>query len=592
MYKSNGNYEAFAKPIKPARTEKIDKVYLIGSGLASLSAAAFLIRDGQLPGEKITILEELTIPGGSLDGIDKKNHGFVIRGGREMEAHFECLWDLFRTIPSLEIEDASVLDEFYWLNKQDPNSSYCRITHNQGKQLPTDGKFLLSENAVKEILDLCLTKESNLQDKKIDDVFSSEFFESNFWTYWCTMFAFETWHSAMEMRRYLMRFIHHIDALADFSSLKFTKYNQYESLVLPLITFLENKGVNFKYDTRVDNIIVHTKKGKKIAEKLILTEKNTQKEIKLSEKDLIFLTNGSITESSTYGDNDTSAPISKKLGGSWKLWENLASQNPEFGHPEKFYEDIPDAAWFVSATVTTLDKKIAPYIEQICQRDPYAGKVVTGGIIHAVDSGWKMSYTLNRQPHFKKQPKDQLVVWVYALLSDTDGDYIKKPITKCTGTEIAQEWLYQLGVPTDKIDELAKDSCNVVPTYMPYITSYFMPRALGDRPLVVPNGSVNLAFIGNFAETDRDTVFTTEYSVRTAMEAVYTLLDIDRGVPEVFASSYDIRELLKAAYYLNDKKELKDIKVPWLMRRVEHHEMKKINDSFVEELLENADLLH
>lgn len=590
MYRSNGNYEAFARPVKPAKTEKINQVYLIGSGLASLAAAAFLIRDGQLQGEKITIFEELDIPGGSLDGIDKDHYGFVIRGGREMEAHFECLWDLFRTIPSLEVENASVLDEFYWLNKEDPNSSYCRITHNRGKQLPTDGEFLLSENAVKEVLDLCLTKEENLQDKRIDDVFSIEFFESNFWTYWCTMFAFEQWHSAMEMRRYLMRFIHHIDALADFSSLKFTKYNQYESLVLPLVAFLKEKGVTFQYGSRVENVIVNMARGTKVAEKIVMTVKGEEKEIELTKKDLVFLTNGSITESSTYGDNDTSAPISKKIGGSWNLWENMAAQSSEFGHPEKFYEDIPDAAWVVSATVTTLDKQIAPYIEQICKRDPYAGKVVTGGIIHATDSAWKMSYTLNRQPHFKKQPKDQLVVWVYALISDIDGDYIKKPITECTGTEIAQEWLYQMGVPINEIDQLAKVSCQVVPTYMPYITSYFMPRALGDRPLVVPNGSKNLAFIGNFAETERDTVFTTEYSVRTAMEAVYTLLDIDRGVPEVFASSYDIRELLKAAYYLNDKKELKDIKVPWLIGRVEHHEIKKINDTFIEELLQDTKL--
>ena len=591
MYRSNGNYEAFAKPVKPARTEKIDQVYLIGSGLASLAAAAFLIRDGQLPGEKITILEELAIPGGSLDGIDKENYGFVIRGGREMEAHFECLWDLFRSVPSLEVEEASVLDEFYWLNKEDPNSSHCRLIHNQGEQLPTDGKFLLSEKAVKEILDLCLTKEENLQDKRIDEVFSNDFFESNFWTYWCTMFAFESWHSAMEMRRYLMRFIHHIDALADFSSLKFTKYNQYESLVLPLIAFLEEAGVTVQYDTKVENVIVNLKNDEKIAEKLVLTVAGKEKEIALTERDLVFVTNGSITESSTYGDNNTPAPLSKKLGGSWKLWENIAAQSSEFGHPEKFCKNIPNEAWFVSATVTTLDKKIAPYIKKISKRDPYAGKVVTGGIVHATDSGWKMSYTLNRQPHFKKQPKDQLVVWVYALYSDTDGDYIKKPITECTGNEIAQEWLYQMGVPVKEIDQLAKESCNVVPTYMPYITSYFMPRALGDRPLVVPNGSKNLAFIGNFAETERDTVFTTEYSVRTAMEAVYTLLDIDRGVPEVFASSYDIRELLKAAYYLNDKKELKDIKVPWLMRRVEHHEMKKINGTFIEELLQDAKLL-
>jgi oleate hydratase len=471
-------------------------------------------------------------------------------------------------VPSLEIEDASVLDEFYWLNKEDPNSSHCRIIYNQGQQLPTDGKLLLSEKAIKEILDLCLTKEENLQDKRIDEVFSKDFFESNFWTYWCTMFAFESWHSAMEMRRYLMRFIHHIDALADFSSLKFTKYNQYESLVLPLISFLVEKGVDIQYETKVDNIIVNMKNDEKVAEKIIMSVDKKTKEIRLTEKDLVFVTNGSITESSTYGDNNTPAPISKKLGGSWNLWRNIATQSSDFGRPEKFCETIPDEAWFVSATVTTLDKKIAPFIEKISQRNPYEGKVVTGGIVHATDSGWKMSYTINRQPHFKK-----------------------KPITECTGCEIAQEWLYQMGVPVSEIDQLAKESCNVVPTYMPYITSYFMPRALGDRPLVVPSGSKNLAFIGNFAETERDTVFTTEYSVRTAMEAVYTLLDIDRGVPEVFASSYDIRELLKAAYYLNDKKELSEIKVPWLMRRVEHHEMKKINDTFVEELLQNAKLL-
>ena len=126
---------------------------------------------------------------------------------------------------------------------------------------------------------------------------------------------------------------------------------------------------------------------------------------------------------------------------------------------------------------------------------------------------------------------------------------------------------------------------------MPFITSYFMPRANGDRPLVVPNGSKNLAFIGNFAETKRDTVFTTEYSVRTAMEAVYTLLDIDRGVPEVFASVFDIRMLLNAVYYLTDKKTLPEIKLPWLMKRVENHELKKLEGTFVEELLKENHLL-
>lgn len=590
MYRSNGNYEAFARPRKPERADRVS-AYLVGSGLASLAAAAFLVRDGQVPGERIHILEELSIPGGSLDGIDRPDAGFVIRGGREMESHFECLWDLFRSVPSLEVENASVLDEFYWLNKDDPNSSHCRIIHKKGERYPTDGQLTLSEKSVKEILHLCLQKEENLQNKKITDVFSKEFFESNFWTYWCTMFAFEEWHSAMEMRRYLMRFIHHIDALADFSSLKFTKYNQYESLVLPLMNYLKEQGVHFQYDTVVKNVMMSKGGLEKVAKELHLTVKGEEQVVQLSEDDLVFVTNGSITDSSTYGTQDEPAPPTYKTSGGWDLWKNLAAQDVDFGYPEKFYKNIPKASWFVSATVTTLDDKVAPYIERISKRDPYAGKVVTGGIVHAKDSNWKMSYTLNRQPHFKAQPKDELVVWVYALISDQPGNYIKKPITECTGMEIACEWLYHMGVPVNEIEDLARNSCNTVPCYMPYITSYFMPRALGDRPLVVPKGSKNLAFIGNFAETERDTVFTTEYSVRTAMEAVYTFLDIERGVPEVFASSYDIRMLLRASYYLNDKKGIRDMKVPILEGMLAKHELKKIKDTFIEELLEDSGLL-
>lgn len=590
MYRSNGNYEAFARPRKPERADRVS-AYLVGSGLASLAAAAFLVRDGQVPGERIHILEELSIPGGSLDGIDRPDAGFVIRGGREMESHFECLWDLFRSVPSLEVENASVLDEFYWLNKDDPNSSHCRIIHKKGERYPTDGQLTLSEKSVKEILHLCLQKEENLQNKKITDVFSKEFFESNFWTYWCTMFAFEEWHSAMEMRRYLMRFIHHIDALADFSSLKFTKYNQYESLVLPLMNYLKEQGVHFQYDTVVKNVMMSKGGLEKVAKELHLTVKGEEQVVQLSEDDLVFVTNGSITDSSTYGTQDEPAPPTYKTSGGWDLWKNLAAQDADFGYPEKFYKNIPKASWFVSATVTTLDDKVAPYIERISKRDPYAGKVVTGGIVHARDSNWKMSYTLNRQPHFKAQPKDELVVWVYALISDQPGNYIKKPITECTGMEIACEWLYHMGVPVNEIEDLARNSCNTVPCYMPYITSYFMPRALGDRPLVVPKGSKNLAFIGNFAETERDTVFTTEYSVRTAMEAVYTFLDIERGVPEVFASSYDIRMLLRASYYLNDKKGIRDMKVPILEGMLAKHELKKIKDTFIEELLEDSGLL-
>ena len=589
MYYSNGNYEAFARPKKPQDVEN-KSAYLVGSGLASLSAALFLVRDAQMPGERIHILEELELPGGSLDGILDNTRGYIMRGGREMENHFECLWDLFRSVPSLEVKDASVLDEFYCLNKEDPNFSKMRATMNRGKSAHTDGKFTLTDKAAEEIARLFLTSEEELNDKRISDVFSEEFFQSNFWLYWRTMFAFEEWHSAMEMRRYIARFIHHIGGLPDLSALKFTRYNQYESLVMPLVKHLESKGVRFEYGVQVKNVIVSKAGGKKTATKIVYEKGGREGEINLTENDLVFVTNGSITENSTYGDQNTVPVLDASLGGSWSLWTNIAVQDPAFGKPEKFCGNIKESN-FVSATLTTLDGRIPPYIERICQRDPFAGKVVTGGIVSVKDSSWLMSWTLNRQPQFKKQPGNELVVWIYGLFSNRPGDYVKKPMKDCTGIEIAEEWLYHIGVPLAEIHDMAVNSANTVPCMMPYVMSYFMPRALGDRPAVVPEGSVNLAFIGNFAETPRDTVFTTEYSVRTAMEAVYTLLGVDRGVPEVFASCYDVRMLMNSASRLMDGKKLADIKVPFIVRQLEKKAVEKSRGTIIHELLEQYGLI-
>ena len=591
MYYSNGNYEAFADAKKPAGVDK-KSAYIIGSGLAGLSAAVFLVRDAQMKGENIHILEELPVAGGSLDGAKRPNAGFVVRGGREMENHFECLWDMYRSIPSLEIPGASYLDEYYWLDKEDPNSSNCRLIYNRGDRLPSDGQYGLGKCA-NEIVKLIMTPEKELQGETIEEFFSDDFFKTNFWTYWATMFAFEKWHSAAEMRRYAMRFIHHIDGLPDFTALKFNKYNQYESMVKPLLAYLKDHGVQFEYDCHVDNVVVDHEGKQKVAKKIVMTKNGEQSDIDLTPDDIVFVTNGSITESSTYGDQNTPAPITHDKGSSWKLWENLAKQDPDFGHPDVFCENLPERSWFVSATATLENKKIASYFERLTKRSLYDGKVNTGGIITVVDSNWELSFTIHRQPHFKSQNPDQIVVWIYALYSDTEGNYIKKRVVDCTGKEIAEEMLYHLGVPESQISELAsEENMNTVPVYMPYITSYFMPRHDGDRPDVVPEGSVNIAFIGNFAESPtRDTVFTTEYSVRTAMEAVYTLLNVDRGVPEVFDSIYDIRQLLRAMYYMSDKKKLVDQEMPLPEKLALKTGMKKIKRTWVEELLEEANLV-
>lgn len=589
MYYSNGNYEAFARPLKPANVDK-KSAYLVGAGLGSLAAACFLIRDGQMKGENIHILEELSLPGGACDGINDIQKGFIIRGGREMEDHFECLWDLFRSIPSIETEGASVLDEFYWLNKEDPNYSLQRVTINKGEDAHTDGKFGLSDRASMELVKLFMSRDEDLYDKKISDVFSEELINSNFWLYWRTMFAFRDWHSALEMKLYLQRFIHHIGGLPDLSALKFTKYNQYESLILPMVKYLEDHGVKFQYDTQVTNVIFDIKDGKKLAEKIICKYNGKEECISLTGNDLVFVTNGSCTENSTLGDQNQAPKFDGSIGGCWELWRNIAKQDPAFGRPDKFCTSTEETFW-ESSTITTLDDRIPPYIEKICKRDPFSGKVVTGGIVTVKDSNWLMSYTVNRQPHFKEQPKDQLVVWVYGLFSEIPGNYIKKPMRECTGVDITEEWLYHMGVPESEIHDMATNSAISIPCMMPYITAFFMPRTAGDRPKVVPEGCENFAFLGQFADTPRDTVFTTEYSVRTAMEAVYTLLDIDRGVPEVFASCYDVRTLLDSTVKMMDGKKVTELNLPFMAKFMNEKTMQLISGTVIGTLLKRYKMI-
>ena len=591
MYYSSGNYEAFARPKKPEGVDN-KSAYIVGSGLAALTAACYLVRDGQMKGEHVHILEKENLPGGACDGYKFENIGYVMRGGREMDNHFEVMWDLFRSIPSIETEGVSVLDEYYWLNKEDPNYSLCRATVNRGEDAHTDGKFDISDKGAMEIMKLFFTPNEELQDKRITDVFDDEVLNSNFWLYWRTMFAFENWHSALEMKLYVQRFIHHIGGLPDFKALRFTKYNQYESMILPMVKYREGFGVQFHYGVKVVNVEFDCKPDKKAAKSIEVIRGGNTEHIDLTENDLVFITNGGCVENSTIGSQNTPAPFNTeiKAGGGWDMWRKIAAQDKAFGNPDKFCYDPEQSNW-MSATVNTLDQKIIPYIKNICKRDPFTGKVVTGGIVTAKDSAWLLSWTINRQPQFRSQPKDQCLVWVYGLFSDKPGDFVKKPMRECTGKEICMEWLYHIGVPENEIEELAEHSANTVPCMMPYITAFFMPRAYGDRPDVVPEGAVNFAFLGQFAETKRDTIFTTEYSMRTAMEAVYTLLNVDRGVPEVWGSVYDLRALLDATVKLRDGKKVTDMELNPIEKLAVKKLLGKIKGTDIEKLLKEYNVI-
>lgn len=596
MYYSSGTYEAFAHPEKPEGVEK-KSAYIIGTGLAGLTAAFYLVRDGQMPGNHIHLLEKLELAGGSCDGYKDVHKGFYMRGGREMDNHFEIMWDVFRDVPSIETPNVSVLDEYYWLNKHDPNYSLCRATVNKGEDAHTDKLFKLDKDSAMALSQLFITPEADLEDKKISDVLPKSFWETNFWLYWQTMFAFQKWSSALEMKRYLCRYVHHIDGLPDFSALRFTKYNQYESMILPLIEYLKKHDVDVQFGMDVKNVVIEEVDGKKTAKELIYVKDNKEQSIPLTADDLVFITNGCCTDTSCYGDQTHAPDLSGIVNGqgeSWDLWKNIAKQakHDEYGHPDVFCSDTEATNW-MSATVETSNEDIIQHIMNICKRDPRAGKVTTGGIVTVKDSvnNWFLSWTINRQPQFRSQNKDTVLVWLYALHTDTEGNYIKKAMRDCTGEEICQEWLYHIGMDESKIKDYSENACNTTACFMPYINAFFQPRKNVDRPKVVPEGAVNFAFIGQFAETPRDTIFTTEYSMRTGMESVYTLLNVDRGVPEVWGSQYDIRELLRAAYYAVDKKKINELPLNFKEKMLLKTVLKNVEGTDLELLLRDTGLI-
>lgn len=596
MYYSSGTYEAFAHPEKPEGVEK-KSAYIIGTGLAGLTAAFYLVRDGQMPGNHIHLLEKLELAGGSCDGYKDVHKGFYMRGGREMDNHFEIMWDVFRDVPSIETPNVSVLDEYYWLNKHDPNYSLCRAIVNKGEDAHTDKLFKLDKDSAMALSQLFITPEANLEDKKISDVLPESFWETNFWLYWQTMFAFQKWSSALEMKRYLCRYVHHIDGLPDFSALRFTKYNQYESMILPLIEYLKKHDVDVQFGMDVKNVVIEEADGKKTAKELIYVKDNKEQSIPLTADDLVFITNGCCTDTSSYGDQTHAPDLSHIVNGkgeSWDLWKNIAKQakHDEYGHPDVFCSDTEATNW-MSATVETSNEDIIQHIINICKRDPRAGKVTTGGIVTVKDSvdNWFLSWTINRQPQFRSQNKDTVLVWLYALHTDTEGNYIKKAMRDCTGEEICQEWLYHIGMDESKIKDYSENTCNTTTCFMPYINAFFQPRKNVDRPKVVPEGAVNFAFIGQFAETPRDTIFTTEYSMRTGMESVYTLLNVDRGVPEVWGSQYDIRELLRAAYYAVDKKKINELPLNFKEKMLLKTVLKNVEGTDLEILLRETGLI-
>lgn len=402
-----GNYQRNIG--RPTDTYKESKVYIIGSGIAGLASAYYFIRDGKVPAENITLLESLDVSGGSMDGSGNAEIGYIIRGGREMEFTYENFWDLFQDIPAVEMpEPYSVLDEYRLINDDDPNYSIARLVHNQGEIKEAKGVGLKKSDQL-ALIRLLLKRKEELDDVRVNDYFSESFFESNYWIFWRTMFAFEKWHSLLELKLYMHRFLHDLDGMHNMSMLVFPRYNQYDGFIVPLCNYLIKKGVKFQYNTSVTDLDIEFNKADgnestKTVKAIIAEVDGKPTTIAITGNDYVVATTGTMTDDTRYGDNDSAPNLDAMVENQgqskgWTLWNNLAHKSSVFGHPEKFNGNVNESSW-MSATLTCKPSALVDKLKELSVNGPYSGKTVTGGIVTFTDSNWIMSFTCNRQPHF------------------------------------------------------------------------------------------------------------------------------------------------------------------------------------------------
>ena len=510
------------------------KAYFIGSGVGSLAGAAFLVRDAGAKGADITIFEKALPYGGSLDGARLPDGSYSLRGGRMLTTdHYECTWDLLSTIPSVDAPGETIREQVIEFNKKHVAHSKARLVdHNRHIVDVSSMGFSMHDRL--ELVRMSEASEEKLGVSRITDWLSPPFFTTNFWHMWQTTFAFQPWHSAVEFKRYLHRFMNEFPRIETLAGVKRTVYNQYDSIVLPLTRWLEERGVKFVGGVRVADIEIVEEGGKYRVTRLALDQAGKTSTVEVAADDLVFFQNGSMTDASSIGSMTEPPPqLTKADSQGWRLWEKIAAGRPEFGNPAAFNSSIPESLW-ESFTVTCRNPK---FFDAMCALT--GNEAGTGGLVTFKDSRWLMSIVLYRQPHFLNQPADVSVFWGYALHPDRIGDFVAKPMSQCCGADILRELCGHLN-----FDPEVFENATCVPCRMPYITSMFMPRKQSDRPLPVPAKSKNLAFVSQFVEIPDDVVFTVEFSVRAAQMAVYQLMNVDRPIPKITRHDKSFKVLL------------------------------------------------
>lgn len=308
-----------------------------------------------------------------------------------------------------------------------------------------------------------------------------------------------------------------------------TRFNFYESVILPISAYLRSEGVNFHFNTKVVDIIMsssgESSHDSKTVSELVLRESNEEQRVRINPGDLTIVTVGSPNSGAQVGANFEPPPRVSDPDdityGDWSLWFHLAKRSTKFGSPLNFNSNSPHST-LVTFTVTLYD----PYFMHLYRALTHdvAG---TGTLVSFPDSNWLLSISVPHQPVFSNQPANIYVIWGYGLRPEKMGNAIDKPMIDCTGEQIMAELLSHLNFPLDSI----LPRSNTIPCILPLATSTLLPRAHSDRPEVIPQNTTNIALVGQFAEIPQATTFSVEYSVRGAQLAVHKLMGLKKSVP-------------------------------------------------------------
>lgn len=528
------------------------KAIMIGAGLSNMAAAVYLIQEGHWNGDAITFYsldDHGSNDGAPTDDVTdeywNKNHpientkGYVARGGRMLNYRtYVDLMDLLSRVPSATEPGMTAAEDTLDFDAKHRTFDKARLL--KGGQGIINGGHLKLNNKDRVLLSrLVLMPDS--QEEKLDNITIAQYFknsphifQTNFWYMWETTFAFRTRSSVQELRRYMHQMIYEFTQIEHLVGVNRTRYNQYESIMLPLINYLKDQGVKIVLNRRVNDWTFKETTMQDEITVTALTMENTEtgetQEVPVADDTAVFFTNGSITDSATMGDYNTPAPENMDYGAAAGLWKKATERFYNLGNPDKFFEDR-DASEWVSFTLTTKDHLLLNEITRITTQVPgnaLNSFISTKPITPLNQEDVNMSIVVHHQPHFTTQKPNESVIWGYFLYPRRTGEFVNKQYIKMTGKEMLQELIGQLAKvdpgPTniqDKAKEIFDSVINNIPVYMPYASALFNNRAKADRPEVIPTHSTNLAFTGEFVEQPYQMVFTEQSATRSGEIAAF-----------------------------------------------------------------------